>query len=471
MPRPSRGEREDPKPPFWTLFVSSGLQPDWRPRSRRWRFGVVVRSCASESDAESKQANGFVKPVLCSAMAVSIPLGTQPFPFRPIIMALGWVKSFGDTIPKREKAEAPGDWSHRRAVPASLVSMQPPSQVTRYTTAMTFERPCGPWLSGPALQTNCGLQGSTSPVVGMADKCSLSPNCPTIYLFGCPASNYLIRIQFDPQCMSSSITTRTHSHTATSTTAVMNRQADYSQSYQAAPSHRYPSTSSAFSASANPNEDWTKISDLAERRRIQNRIAQRNYRKKLKKRLEDLERRAASSSASPEQKPAELAKQSPRRSPDASPNTRLESPDYSSFSSTSSQSTPPPYLTGYDERSMFAHQYTRQLSTSPPPFTYSSYEQPLAYSAYSQEMPYSTMSSSCGDLLPFPAYMQPLSSSDPTTLGGLDYPIKQEPMFDAEVNPFNMNYASMAGIDLNAAQSYTDSNPHVMPPSQQYHPR
>ncbi|QSS65171.1 hypothetical protein I7I51_06013 [Histoplasma capsulatum] len=38
---------------------------------------------------------------------------------------------------------------------------------------------------------------------------------------------------------------------------------------------------SAFSASAHPNEDWTKISDLAGRRRIQNRIAQRKYRKKL----------------------------------------------------------------------------------------------------------------------------------------------------------------------------------------------
>ncbi|KAK7219245.1 hypothetical protein V2G26_007248 [Clonostachys chloroleuca] len=51
----------------------------------------------------------------------------------------------------------------------------------------------------------------------------------------------------------------------------------------------------ASSSLINTNEDWTQISDPVQRRRLQNRLAQRKYRNRIKRRLEDLERKAPAS--------------------------------------------------------------------------------------------------------------------------------------------------------------------------------
>ena len=248
----------------------------------------------------------------------------------------------------------------------------------------------------------------------------------------------------------------------------MHRNAGYQYAQPAPTTTRYSGTSSAFSASANPNEDWTKISDLAERRRIQNRIAQRNYRKKLKKRLEDLvsargtvtriarnhvlirlqERRAASSSASPEQKPAEL--QPPQRSP------RQEFPSPSS--SESSYTTPPA------EDRMFSHQYTRQLSTSPPPFSVASYSSAypapdaVAYSMPYSTSPYHTIPTTLTPEMPSYAYLPPPhSSSNYSALPSLVPSMKTEYYAEEDMSPFGVGYAAIGGMEMPPPHSYADS--------------
>ena len=188
--------------------------------------------------------------------------------------------------------------------------------------------------------------------------------------------------------------------------------------------------------------------------------------------MEDLERRAGSSSASPPQLYQELS-QASTDDAEASEESlergsaltgRERTAGYRHLSPESSQSGH--YLSARDDsQPMFAHQHTRQLSTSPPPFACTPYatQEHNVYYPYSEQASYDVMPATLAPETSLHSQFQPsLSGVLPSQADSIKY----ESLYaeDDTLSPFSMSYAAMAGVEIPTSQAYVGPNAHVFAP-------
>jgi len=189
--------------------------------------------------------------------------------------------------------------------------------------------------------------------------------------------------------------------------------------------------------------------------------------KKLKRRLEDLERRAGSSSASPPEVHAQLKQPTKKhqtnnyKAPATLTSSNASRPKLSPRVLSRNQYTPPMHN---DEDPLFSTDFDRDGSHTPPLFAYHSYPPPeeSIYPPYPTTQSYRPAATLLPTTSSFSEYLTPAPMSLPSMMH-FNEALKRDSLSgnDDSLNPFSMSYAAMAGIDIQASQTFGDSNPHV----------